>query len=160
MMIVAVALMSAMQVFAQSVKVDDKELVGTWVMESMQWEGEKKTMCGKATGYTQFKYYGANGEYACAQLALSKEGKVVVMPHEYGTYTFKDGWYSEMGREKIKNAIVWVDKTTTKGTWKTRHDIWKKKNLPDKLVKYILDCCKTKNVPADIQQMIKQNMFK
>ena len=150
MMIFAVALMSAMQVFAQGVKVDDKELVGTWVMES-----------GKATGYTQFKYYGANGEYACAELALSKDGKVVVMPHEYGTYTFKDGWYSEMGREKIKDAIVWVDKTTTKGTWKTRHDIWKKQlNMPQKLVKYILDCCKTKNVPADIQQMIKQNMFK
>ena len=85
MMIVAVALMSAMQVFAQGVKVDDKELVGTWVMESMQWEGEKKTMCGKATGYTQFKYYGADGEYACAEIALSKDGKVVVMPHEYGT---------------------------------------------------------------------------
>jgi hypothetical protein len=32
--------------------------------------------------------------------------------------------------------------------------------MPQKLVKYILDCCKTKNVPADIQQMIKQNMFK
>ena len=64
-------------------------------------------------------------------------------------------------REKIKNAIVWVDKTTTKGTWKTRHDIWKKQlNMPQKLVKYILDCCKTKNMPADIQQMIKQNMFK
>jgi len=27
-------------------------------------------------------------------------------------------------------------------------------------VKYIVDCCKTKNTPADIQQMIKQNMFK
>ena len=160
MMIVAVALMSAMQVFAQGVKVDDKELVGTWVMESMQWEGEKKTMCGKATGYTQFKYYGANGEYACAELALSKDGKVVVMPHEYGTYTFKDGWYSEMGREKIKNAIVWVDKTTTKGTWKNRHDIWKKKNLPEKMVRYILDCCKAKNAPTDIQNLIKQNMFK
>ena len=75
-MIFAVALMSAMQVFAQGVKVDDKELIGVWLMESMQWEGEKKTMCGKATGYTQFKYYGADGEYACAELALSKDGKV------------------------------------------------------------------------------------
>ena len=77
-----------------------------------------------------------------------------------GTYSFKDGWYSEMGREAIKDAIVWVDKTTTKGTWMKRHDIWKKVTLPDKVVKYILDCCKTKNTPADIQQMIKQSMFK
>ena len=41
-----------------------------------------------------------------------------------------------------------------------RHDIWKKVSLPDKVVKYILDCCKTKNTPSDIQQMIKQSMFK
>ena len=66
-----------------------------------------------------------------------------------------------MGREPLKDAVVLVDKTTYKGTWKNRHDIWKKQlNMPQKLVKYILDCCKTKNMPADIQQMIKQNMFK
>lgn len=160
LLVMAVAFMSAVQVSAQNVKIDDKELAGVWILESMQWEGEKKTMCGKETGYTQFKFYGTDGEYACAELALTKDGKVVVMPHEYGKYTFKDGWYSEMGREKIKDAIVWIDKTTTKGTWKTRHDIWKKKNLPKNVVKYILDCCKTKEVPADIQQSIKQNMFK
>lgn len=159
MLVVAVALMSALQVSAQ-VKVADKELVGTWIMESMQWEGEKKTVCGKESGYTQFKFYGADGEYACAEIALTKDGKVVVMPHEYGTYTFKDGWYSEMGREKIKDAIVWIDKTTTKGTWMKRHDIWKKKTLPEKVVRYIVDCCKAKNVPADVQQSIKQAMFK
>ena len=160
MLVMAMALMGAMQVSAQNVQVDDKELIGTWVMESMQWEGEKKTVCGKESGYSQFKYYGADGEYACAELALTRDGKVVVMPHEYGTYSFKDGWYSEMGREAIKDAIVWVNKTTTKGTWMKRHDIWKKVNLPDEVVKYILDCCKTKNTPGEIQQMIKQIMFK
>ena len=161
MLVMAVALMSALQVSAQNVKIDDKELVGVWLMESMQWEGEKKTVCGKQTGYTQFKYYGADGEYACAEIAMTKEGKCVVMPHEYGTYTFKDGWYSEMGRKPIKDAIVWVDKTTTKGTWQKRHDIWKKQlNMPEKLRKYIVDCCKMKNTPDDIQQMIKQTMFK
>ena len=158
--ILAVALMSVLQASAQNVKIADKEIVGAWYMESMQWEGEKKTVCGKATGYTQFKYYGADGEYACAELALTKDGKIVVMPHEYGTYTFKDGWYSEMGREKIKDAMVLIDKNTFKGTWQKRHDIWKKVSLPDKAVKYILDCCKTKETPSDVQQMIKQNMFK
>lgn len=160
MFVMVLVFMASVQVSAQNVKVDDKELIGTWYMESMQWEGEKKTVCGKSTGYTQFKYYGADGEYACAELALTKEGKVVVMPHEYGTYTFKDGWYSEMGREKIKDAIVWIDKTTTKGTWKKRHDIWKKVSLPDKVVKYIVNCCKMKDTPADVQQMIKQNLFR
>ena len=66
MLVMAVALMSALQVSAQNgrnseshpsslgngrvvtdkdkvnVKIDDKELVGVWLMESMQWEGEKK----------------------------------------------------------------------------------------------------------------------
>ena len=55
MMLIAAALMSVMQVNAQTTKVDDKELIGVWLMESMQWEGEKKVVCGKAIGYTQFK---------------------------------------------------------------------------------------------------------
>ena len=159
MLVMAMALLGALQVNAQSVPVDDREIVGVWIMESMQWEGEKKTVCGKETGYSQFKFYGADGEYACAQLALTQEGKVVVMPHEYGTYTFKDGWYSEMGREKIKDAVILTDKNTYKGTWMNRHDIWKKVTLPDKVVKYILDCCKTKTTPDDIQRLIIQNIF-
>jgi len=159
MLVMAMALMSAMQMNAQTTRVEDKEIIGTWIMESMQYEGEKKTVCGKETGYTQFKYYGDDGEYACAQIVLTKDGKVVVMPHEYGKYTFKDGWYSEMGREAIKDAVILTDKNTYKGTWMNRHDIWKKKNLPDKVVKYILTCCKTKETPADVQQLIKQNMF-
>lgn len=152
-------LMCAIGMNAQTAKIADKELVGAWVMESMQYEGEKKMMCGKETGYTQFKYYGADGEYACAQIALTKEGKCVLMPHEYGTYTFKDGWYSEMGREKIKDGMKLTDKNTAIGTWKNRHDVWKKKVLPDKVVKYIVNCCKFREAPADIQQLIKQNMF-
>jgi hypothetical protein len=36
-----------------------------------------------------------------------------------------------------------------------RHDIWKKKVLPEKVVKYIIDCCKKKETPADVEQMIK-----
>lgn len=159
MLMMTAMLMCAIGMNAQTAKVADKELVGAWVMESMQYEGEKKIMCGKETGYTQFKYYGADGEYACAQIALTKEGKCVLMPHEYGTYTFKDGWYSEMGREKIKDGMKLTDKNTAIGTWMNRHDVWKKKVLPDKVVKYIVNCCKFREAPADIQQLIKQNMF-
>ncbi|MBR5062296.1 MAG: hypothetical protein IKX24_09185 [Prevotella sp.] len=156
----AVALMCALQVNAQT-KVADKELIGVWIMESMQFEGEKKVVCGKESGYSQFKYYGADGEYACAEIALTKEGKVVVMPHEYGTYTFKNGVYSEMGRPAVKpDEMVLVDKTTFKGKWMNRHDVWKKVALPDKVVKHIVSCCMSKQTPADIQQLIKQNIFK
>ena len=52
-----------------------------------------------------------------------------------------------------------TDKNTAIGTWMNRHDVWKKKALPDKVVKYIVNCCKFREAPADIQQLIKQNMF-
>ena len=58
MLLMAMALMSALQVNAQTTKVADKELIGTWIMESMQFEGERKTVCGKESGYSQFKFYG------------------------------------------------------------------------------------------------------
>ena len=73
----------------------------------------------------------------------------------------KDGWYMEMGRKPLKDAVVLIDKTTYKGTWKTRHDIWKKQpNIPEKLSKYIVDCCRMRETPAEIQQLMKQTMFK
>ena len=155
MIMMAVALMSALHVCAQNTKVADKELIGVWMMESMQWDGEKKTICGKESGYTQFKYYGADGEYACAEIALSKDGKVVLMPHEYGTYTFKNGKYSEMGRPVVKpEEMQMIDKTTFKGRWMTRNDVWKKVSLPQNVIRYMT------NTPANIQQSIKQVMFK
>ena len=141
-------------------KVADKEIVGTWIMESMQWDGEKLFKCGKAQGYTQFKFYGANGEYACAAFALTKDGECVVMPHEYGTYSLKGGWYMEMGRKPLKDAVILLDKTTYKGRWNNRTDVWKKVTLPDKLVRYIVDCCKALDTPDDIQQLIKKHIFK
>ena len=91
-------LMCAVTTNAQTANVTDRDLIGVWTLEWMQFDGEKKMMCGKTTGYSQFKYYGPDGEYACAEIAMTSDGKVVVMPHEYGTYTFKNGVYSEMGR--------------------------------------------------------------
>jgi len=157
---IAAMLMCAAQLSAQNTKVSEKELVGVWVLESMQFEGEKKITCGKESGYSQFKYYGADGEYACAEISMSKDGTCVVFPHEYGTYSLKDGMYAEMGRPAIKDAVILVDKNTYKGTWFNRHDIWKKVTLPDKLQNYIVDCCKTKDTPKDMQKLIKQYMFK
>ncbi|MBQ9286403.1 MAG: hypothetical protein IJ209_09005 [Bacteroidaceae bacterium] len=154
------ALTCAAGISAQSGKIADKEIVGTWLMESMQWDGEKKIVCGKKAGSIQFKYYGANGEYACAAIVLTKEGQCVVLPHEYGTYSLKNGMYSEMGRPAIKNAVVFLSKDTYKGRWTNRTDIWKKKALPDRLVKYIVERCKLEETPTDIQQLIKQSMFK
>lgn len=155
-------LMCAVTTNAQTANVTDRDLVGVWTLEWMQFDGEKKMMCGKTTGYSQFKYYGPDGEYACAEIVQIRKGKVVVMPHEYGTYTFKNGVYSEMGRPAVRPSdMVLTDKTHFRGRWKNSTESWvKQTNMPEKVVRYIVDYCKLKDTPADIQQSIKQNIFK
>ena len=155
-------LMCAVTANAQTANVTDRDLIGVWTLEWMQYDGEKKIMCGKTTGYTQFKYYGPDGEYACAEIVLTRKGTIVVMPHEYGTYTFKNGVYSEMGRPAVRPSdMVLTDKTHFRGRWKNRNDSWvKHPQMPDKVVRYIVDRCKTKETPSDVQQLIKQSMFK
>lgn len=152
-------LMCAVTTNAQTANVTDRDLIGVWTLEWKQYVGEKKIMCGKTTGYTQFKYYGPDGEYACAEIVQIRKGKVVVMPHEYGTYTFKNGVYSEMGRPA--SELKMTDKTHFRGRWKNRSDSWvKQPQMPEKVVRYIVDRCKTKETPSDVQQLIKQSMFK
>lgn len=159
MMTLAVLLLCATGMKAQTARTTDRDLVGVWTLEWMQFDGEKKMMCGKATGYSQFKYYGADGEYACAEIALTGDGKVVVMPHEYGTYTFKNGVYTEMGRPA--SELKMTDKTHFRGRWKNRNDAWvKQTQMPEAVVRYIVDYCKLKDTPADVAQGIKQTMFK
>lgn len=150
-------------------KINDKELVGVWLMESMQYDGENKILCstnqGKtktvnvAPNYAQMKVYRANGEYACAEIVKLNDGKYKVMPHEYGTYSFKNGKYMEMGRNGNLNL---VNATTFTGRWKNRNDVWKKhNNIPAQLVNYVVDKCKAhQSEPADMQQSIKNFIFK
>ena len=102
-------------------KVNDEDLHGVWLMESFYYEGEDKVKCG--VDYTQIKVYRPNGEYACAEVVKLKNGQFQILPHEYGTYTFKNGKYTEMGRDGILNL---VDKNTFTGQWMNRHDVWKK----------------------------------
>lgn len=133
----------------------DRDLVGFWVMESMQYEGENKVVCGN--DFTQIKYYGPSGEYACAEVLKGKDGAITVRPHQYGTYTYKSGKYTECGHSAI---LVMVDKTTFKGRWNNRHDVWRKRTgVPAQLVNYIVKRCREKNDPVDIQRMARQHLF-
>ncbi|MCQ2095923.1 MAG: hypothetical protein MJY59_04175 [Bacteroidaceae bacterium] len=132
----------------------DKDLVGVWVMESMQFEGEKKMECG--IDYGQVKVYRADGEYACAEVA-SDGREIYVLPHEYGTYTFSDGKYTECGR---KGTVRLTDKTHFEGTWKNRYDKWRKvTDMPAKLVDYIVDKCRRQNDPKDIQALVRKHIL-
>ena len=145
---------------------DNPDLYGTWVLESMQYEGEKLIQC-RSNGYTQIKYYGRDGEYACVQFFTinSDDGskKITIAPHEWGkpAFWYRNGQYSEMGREPIKDGITWVDKNTTKGVWMNRHDVWKRIELPKPLLDYILNYCRTtKSDSKEIQSMMKQYLMK
>lgn len=102
--------------------------------------------------------YRPDGEYACAEVVKLKNGQFQILPHEYGTYTFKNGKYTEMGRDGNLNL---VDKNTFTGQWFKRHDVWKKcTDMPDRLMDYIVDVCKAHQTPAtDIQQLIDKYMF-
>lgn len=151
------ALVNASSVFAQA-KVDDKEIIGVWIMTSMKFEGESRELISEK--YNQVKVYRANGEYACAEIVKLQNGNYCIMPHEYGTYYLKDGQYSEMGRKPI--TYQWVDKTTSKGRWHNRIDTWKKvTDMPEALTQHIVDKCKAnQSSPENIQAMMKKYIFK
>lgn len=142
----------------------DKNLLGVWLMESMQYDGEKKVVCGDESGFVSMKYYGEDGEYACVFFLRQKNGKYVMEAHEYGTYTYKNGVYSEMGRPAGgPDALVIVDKNTFKGRWFNRNDVWKKQNnMSKKLLDYILELLRREHqVSADeLQSLIKRDVFK
>ncbi|MBQ0057002.1 MAG: hypothetical protein KBT20_05025 [Bacteroidales bacterium] len=149
------AMFSSANLKAQ-VKVDDKEIVGVWIMSSMKFEGENKELISDS--YNQVKVYRADGEYACAEIVRLSNGTYHIQPHEYGTYSLKDGLYSEMGRKPIK--YEWVDKTTSKGRWMNRVDIWKKVvDFPEGLAQHIVDKCKVTTTSDDMQQKLKQYIF-
>ena len=118
------------------------------------YEGENKNMINDS--YNQIKVYRANGEYACAEIVKGKNGKYVIMPHEYGTYYLKNGMYSEMGRDPIR--YNWVDKNTSRGRWYNRVDEWKKViGMPEELVQHIVDKCKPlAESPAKMQELMKE----
>ena len=159
MLMVALVAMLSLDASAQNYKPKDSDIVGVWVMDNFYYEGQNKVQCGAQSGYSQVKYYGADGEYACAQVAKGKDGICHIMPHEYGTYTFKNGVYSEMGRQPT--TINFLDRNTSTGQWMTRHDVWKRvENMPKTLVKHIVERCKQAHDPdAKVQTLINDAFF-
>ncbi len=156
-MVVAV-LLNATPVMAQK-KVADKELVGVWLMQSMQYDGEDVIRCGK--DFRQVKIFGPKGEYSAISIALSSRGDIRIFAGEHGTYTFKNGVYSEMGREATTDGVVLKDKTTFQGRFHNRTDIWKKATkFPEELETFLIEKSKSFQGPsAKMQRLIKDNCF-
>lgn len=136
---------------AQKRKLPDKAIVGTWLMVSMEYTGESwKKVCGD--DYSQIKYYGPTGEYACAEI-LKRGNNYYIYPHEYGTYTYNNGHYTEMGRQ----GVFIIKGNTARGRWYNRVDVWKKVRIPEELRKDVVWRCKANAKPsARIQKMIHQ----
>ncbi len=134
--------------------VPDKEIIGVWVLRSVQYEGEDEIVL--RSNYTRVKYYGPDGEYACAEILMPKAGQYKIAPHAYGKYTFKNGDYTEMGQ---KGNFVLKDKATAYGKWNKCSENWKKISIPDRLLNEIILRCKanralTPELQDDIHQYI------
>lgn len=148
-MLLMLAQVSVVPASAQR-KFSDKDIIGVWILESMQFEGEEKIILG--TKYSQAKYYGPTGEYAAAEIVMPEKGKYAIMPHEYGTYSFKKGQYTEMGR---KGVFVLTSKTTARGKWNKCIQVWKKVRIPESLRKEIVLRCKANRpLSTEMQNII------
>lgn len=145
---------------------DDPRLYGTWIMESMQYDGESLRPRNKS-GYTQIKHYGKDGTYVCVEFykKTSDKGEVFVevYPFEYGKpgYKLKNNMYIEMGRTPLKDAIVFLDKDTQRGRWGTRTDIWKRITLPKALLDHIITSARIHQEvwSGAMQDSMKKNLF-
>ncbi|MDE7379216.1 MAG: hypothetical protein K2N13_09740 [Paraprevotella sp.] len=140
-------------------KVTDKDIIGVWIMTSFKYDGEDRNYI--CDSYNQVKIYCADGAYACAEIIRDRKGRYVIYPHEYGTYSFKNGKYIEMGRDAT-DLIKMTSKTTFKGRWQNRYDEWKKvTDMPEKLTRHILEKCKAaQESPEDIQKLMERYIMK
>lgn len=151
-------------VYGMTAQTTDKNLLGVWLAESMQYDGERKIVCGDEAGFVTLKYYGEDGEYACVFFVRGENGEYLMQAHEYGTYTYKNGVYSEMGRPAGgPDALVMVDKNTFKGRWFNRSDVWKKQNnMSKKLLDFILETLRREHQisSTELQNLIRRDVFR
>ena len=102
LMTMATLFISLASANAQTGNVTDRDIIGAWTLEWMQYDGEKKIVCGKANGYTQFKYYGPDGEFAAAGIALTQDSHTTRV------------WHIQP-----KKRMVYGDGTTCQKRWRS-----------------------------------------
>lgn len=133
----------------------DKDIVGVWMLKMVTIDNEGKVMLGPAI--VRLKIYRSGGEYACAEIVRSNNGDLRIAPHEYGTYSYKGGVYTEMGR---KGSLTFTNHDTFINRWKTTTETWTRlKNPPAKMINHIVEACRVQEIPHDIKQMINKNLF-
>lgn len=133
----------------------DKDIVGAWILKLVAFDNEGRVAPGPEI--VRIKIYRSNGEYACAEIVKNKNGETRIAPHEYGTYSYKNREYYEMGR---KGSLTFINHDTFNNRWKTSSETWTRlKNPPAKLINFLVEKCRTYKIPAGINQMIIKNLF-
>lgn len=133
----------------------DKDIVGVWVLKLVAFDNEGQVT--PALSIARVKIYRSNGEYACAEIVRPINGDLRIAPHEYGTYSYKGGVYTEMGR---KGSLTFTNHDTFINRWKTSSETWRRlKNPPAKMINHIVEACRVQKIPHDIKQMINKNLF-
>jgi len=138
--VVALVALFTVSISANAQSKDGNTLEGVWVMEKTLTDGSATpTVC--ANTYTRVKVYGKNGEYCCAQVIMDKSGNISVYPHEYGTYSYKNGKYTECDRDG--GPIKFTGKNNFNGHWSNITEYWyRNPEFPDNLRSHIVSKCK------------------
>lgn len=135
------------------------QLVGVWYLASVMKNGKCTDVFDK-DHYCRVKVYESNSEYACAEITdLLDSDTYSVYPHEYGKWTYKDGKYTEMGRE---GNLKVVDENTFTFEWEGMLEVWKKiPDIPTALSSYIVERCRSEKGRIQyMQERIKKYIFR
>lgn len=141
--VVALVALFTVSISANAQNKDGNTLEGVWIFEKYHVDGKENATLPRE-GLSSVKIYGKNGEYCCAQIVKDNgNGVIKVKPHEYGTYSYKNGKYMECGREGGDEAIIFTGKNSFKGRFLNRYEFWvRNTNFPEELRKHILNACK------------------
>lgn len=148
------AFIGVTSIFAQTEQ--EKMMTGVWKFNGYtNSKGEKFDM-GK--NFSAVKIYASDGEYCFAQFFIHPDGTVDVKPHDYGTWSYKNGQYMECGR---KGEILSLTKKEFRGKWNGLEDSWLRvEKLPEKFTTYIMSICRGLDTRSDIKEIILRDIFK
>ena len=152
-MMMLMASVCATNVSAQSEQ--EKMMVGVWKFNGYTDAKGKKFDGGK--NFSAVKIYNPDGEYCFAQFFINSDGSVDIKPHDYGTWSYKNGQYMECGR---KGEIISLTKKEFRGKWNGLEDSWLRvEKLPEKFTTYIMSMCRTLDTRSDIKEIVLRDIF-
>ena len=133
----------------------EKMMVGVWKFNGYtNVKGEKFDM-GK--NFSAVKIYNPDGEYCFAQFYIYSDGSLDVKPHDYGTWSYKNGQYMECGR---KGEIISLTRKEFRGKWNGREDsVLRVDKLPEKFTTYIMSICRVLDTRSDIKEIVLRDIF-